>query len=255
MNVINIYVGIVSHGHENFIFANSELQKIARMSNVTVLIKDNLNSVSLQKHCTANGYLYLSSTSRSGFGKNNNIIFEFIMKNFELSTNDFFLVLNPDVFIFEHEFKLYIDFLSSINTAFSTINLYRDQEFRVYDPRIRKFPRFSDFFKSFLLGRDYAYDRSYLRSMCNIDWASGAFLCFSFELYSQLKGFDEDFFMYCEDIDICFRAYHLGYPLLYIPHIKAVHPSQYANRSMFSKHFLYHAISIIKYLYKRRDSA
>lgn len=43
-------------------------------------------------------------------------------------------------------------------------------------------------------------------------WCSGCCLLFSKELYMQLSGFDESFFLYCEDVDISWRAKALGFP-------------------------------------------
>ena len=37
------------------------------------------------------------------------------------------------------------------------------------------------------------------------DWAAGSLLLFSADTYKKLNGFDEKYFMYCEDIDICYR--------------------------------------------------
>lgn len=55
-------------------------------------------------------------------------------------------------------------------------------------------------------------------------WLSGAFLFFRRDIYHRLGGFDEDFFMYCEDEDICLRVQRLGLKLekinsLYVYHI------------------------------------
>ena len=38
------------------------------------------------------------------------------------------------------------------------------------------------------------------------DWIAGMFMLFKSEVYKSLGGFDEKYFMYCEDMDICFRA-------------------------------------------------
>ena len=45
--------------------------------------------------------------------------------------------------------------------------------------------------------------------------------------YRQLNGFDERYFMYCEDIDICYRSCKIhGKRVMYFPNIKAVHLSK-----------------------------
>jgi GT2 family glycosyltransferase len=68
--------------------------------------------------------------------------------------------------------------------------------------------------------------------------------------YRALKGFDEGYFMYCEDIDICYRAKQLATDILYFQDIKAVHLAQHSNRRVFSKHFFWHLKSIARFLLK-----
>src|SRR5690606_358211 len=34
------------------------------------------------------------------------------------------------------------------------------------------------------------------------------------ELFEKLEGFDNDFFMYCEDVDLCYRIRKQGFPLI-----------------------------------------
>ena len=48
-------------------------------------------------------------------------------------------------------------------------------------------------------------------------WVSGASMFIRKELFDSLNGFDENFFMYFEDVDLCQRARKLGYKILYYP--------------------------------------
>jgi GT2 family glycosyltransferase len=48
-----------------------------------------------------------------------------------------------------------------------------------------------------------------------IFWASGACFFIRKEIYKTLKGFDPDFFAHQEEIDLCWRAYNLGYTAKY----------------------------------------
>lgn len=47
----------------------------------------------------------------------------------------------------------------------------------------------------------------------NIAWVSGAALMISNTLFKRIKGFDERYFMYCEDVDICLSARKAGFAL------------------------------------------
>ena len=54
-------------------------------------------------------------------------------------------------------------------------------------------------------------------------WVSGACLFIKKELFEKLKGFDENFFLYFEDIDLCQRARNLGYKIIYNPKFTVKH--------------------------------
>ncbi|UCD58335.1 MAG: glycosyltransferase family 2 protein [Candidatus Hydrogenedentota bacterium] len=55
------------------------------------------------------------------------------------------------------------------------------------------------------------------------DWVSGAFLACRRKVWEELGGFDESFFMYCEDMDLCRRAYERGYKVYYAVEPTVVH--------------------------------
>ncbi|TBX65565.1 glycosyltransferase family 2 protein [Flavobacterium silvisoli] len=56
-----------------------------------------------------------------------------------------------------------------------------------------------------------------------IFWASGACFFIRKELYRKLNGFDGDFFAHQEEIDLCWRAFNLGYKIKYIPNSVVYH--------------------------------
>ncbi len=52
---------------------------------------------------------------------------------------------------------------------------------------------------------------------------SGAVLLIQADLYRALHGLDERFFMYFEDMDLCYRAHQAGRPALYVPQAVVTH--------------------------------
>jgi GT2 family glycosyltransferase len=56
-----------------------------------------------------------------------------------------------------------------------------------------------------------------------VDWLVGACLLIRKTLWDKINGFDERFFMYCEDIDICRHAWQLNYQVWYYPEARMIH--------------------------------
>lgn len=67
-------------------------------------------------------------------------------------------------------------------------------------------------------------------------WVSGAFVIIEREVFDAEKGFDENFFLYKEEEDLCFRIREKNYKILYEPSIKVMHyGSVVASKSKFMK--------------------
>ena len=50
-----------------------------------------------------------------------------------------------------------------------------------------------------------------------VDWVSGAAFVARGELLDKVGGFDPDYFMFCEDVDLCWRTWRLGFRVVYLP--------------------------------------
>lgn len=56
-----------------------------------------------------------------------------------------------------------------------------------------------------------------------VAWGGGACMLIRRDVYERVGGFDERFFMYCEDMDLCKRIGEEGYRLLFLPDAAAIH--------------------------------
>lgn len=65
------------------------------------------------------------------------------------------------------------------------------------------------------LERRYASERA-------VDWVSGACLLTRRSLLESLSGFDESFFLYSEDVDLCARVRATGLSILFTPEVEVV---------------------------------
>ena len=60
-------------------------------------------------------------------------------------------------------------------------------------------------------------------SIRDVDWVSGAALMFPRQVFDQLGGWDEEFFLFSEDVDFCRRAHDAGYRVVYDPAATVYH--------------------------------
>jgi GT2 family glycosyltransferase len=56
-----------------------------------------------------------------------------------------------------------------------------------------------------------------------VNWVTGAYLWIKRDVFEALNGFDENIFLYCEDVDLCYRARKLGGECIYFPTGSIVH--------------------------------
>jgi len=63
-----------------------------------------------------------------------------------------------------------------------------------------------------------------------VDWVTGAFLLVRREVVDKIKGFDEDYFMYAEEVDFCYRAKKAGFGIFYTPSARIIHLKEASPR-------------------------
>lgn len=246
---MTLFISIINHHHDEMICSNPTLPKLAEEH--TVIIKSNTRaSKELRDYCSSFGITLIQGSNYKGFAANNNEVYHYAKLKLGMESEHFFLVLNPDVKI-EHEMLSKLLSYSNQGGDILAINLFLDDNMKQYDNSIRKFPSIFNPIKSLLgLERKDKYDKSKITNPCCIDWAAGSFLLFKAKDYCRLNGFDEKFFMYFEDVDICKRAHKLGLKIYYFPDIKAVHLASHKNQSVFSKHAAWYWQSSFRYFLK-----
>lgn len=61
-------------------------------------------------------------------------------------------------------------------------------------------------------------------------WFAGMFLLLDVQAMRSLGGFDERYFLYCEDFDLCARAHLAGHALVHVPEVSVLHAARRASR-------------------------
>jgi GT2 family glycosyltransferase len=83
----------------------------------------------------------------------------------------------------------------------------------------------------------------------DVDWATGAVLAMSRKCYDTVGGWDESFFLYSEETDLCLRARDAGLVTRYVPHSVAIHIGGGSGRS--SRTHVMQVVNRVR-LYRRR---
>lgn len=102
------------------------------------------------------------------------------------------------------------------------------------------------------------YQNQKINKPCYVDWISGCFMLIDRNFLDNCGGFDNRYFLYFEDVDICRTARKFGKSVLYDPNLKIMHRGNYEsakkkgvlNSIFFNKVSRYHISSWLKYLWK-----
>jgi N-acetylglucosaminyl-diphospho-decaprenol L-rhamnosyltransferase len=87
-----------------------------------------------------------------------------------------------------------------------------------------------------------------------VDWVSGAAMMVRRPAFAELGGFDEDFFMYVEDVDLCARMNQAGWRAIYYPFAEMIHHVAGSSRKAPYKMIRHHHTSLMRFAMKRANT-
>ena len=170
--------------------------------------------------------LWLDSKENLGFGKGCNLAEK-------QATKPYLFFINPDTVISRDSFREMLAFMEAHPEAGTVGCRILNEDGSIQWACRRSFPTIISavsktiglaamFPKNKLLA---SYNMTYADpdEMIEVDAISGSFFCIKRELYESLNGFDEDFFMYGEDLDLCFRTKAAGFKNYYTPATNILH--------------------------------
>jgi GT2 family glycosyltransferase len=79
---------------------------------------------------------------------------------------------------------------------------------------------------------------------------AGMFMLFRSEVFRRLGGFDERYFMYYEDADLCARLRRLGHDVRRVPSSRVVHHAR-RTRHWIPRYLLWQLASMLRFLWSR----
>jgi len=182
----------------------------------------------------------VENDSPKGFGANHNAAFR-------LAMGEWFCVMNPDIRMPENPFPLMLAALEQYKAAVIAPAVISPSG-QVEDS-VRRFPTPLSLAGKILGRSDGRYPFAVGDETFAADWVGGMFMLFRAEDYSHVDGFDEVFFLYYEDVDICTRLWKAGRQVLACPRVHVIHDARRASRRNF-RYMRWHASSMVRYLTK-----
>ena len=97
--------------------------------------------------------------------------------------------------------------------------------------------------------RDHLYRDHNGQEPFRVDWGSGCALFFRTSLFPDHVSFDERFFLYFEDVDLCTQLWQKGFEVVCYPELFFMHYAQKMSHTKM-RFFFHHVVSLVKYMNK-----
>jgi N-acetylglucosaminyl-diphospho-decaprenol L-rhamnosyltransferase len=178
----------------------------------------------------------IRNKSPLGFAANHN-------QAFACSTGQFFCVMNPDIRLNEEPFPELLSRLQD-STIGLAAPLVVNNSGEVEDSA-RVFPTpFKIICKAFggCKGSDYLIKNEPIYP----DWVGGMFMLFPREVFEKLSGFNERFYLYYEDVDLCARLRLQGYQVVLCSTTKVIHEAQRSSHKSL-RYLSWHIASMLRF--------
>jgi O-antigen biosynthesis protein len=227
--MIDLSIIIVNYNVKEFILnLIDSISKATKNISAEIFIVDNASddgSVELigEKFPEVN---LIKNERNVGFGVANN-------QALELAAGKYLLLINPDTIVREDTFDKMIDFFEVTFSAGiagckvlnpdGTLQLACRRSFPGPWTSFTKVMGFSKIFPKSRLFASYNLTYQDENQTYEVDAVSGAFMMMRKEVYDKVGGFDPQFFMYGEDLDLCYRTQKAGYKVFYFHETEIIH--------------------------------
>lgn len=171
------------------------------------------------------GVKLISCQENLGFSRANNL-------GTVNSQGEYLLFLNPDTLIYPEALEVLLRELQGDIQAggVGPAMLQEGNRYQVSFGQKRDF--FSEFVQKFIQNPYFRLSLKSSRKKREACWLSGACLLLKKKAIMDVRGFDEDFFLFFEDIDLCFRLRKRGWKLFFVPEARIFHQGGGSTRAL-----------------------
>ncbi len=247
-NNISITASIVLYNEDSIELSKTIDSFLAITLSKKLILIDNSPTDSLKSNFIHPDIEYIFNNKNIGFGAGHNLAIDIIK-----DSSSYHLILNPDV-------TFNPDVVPTLIKELET-----DNELAMIAPKVvfpngehqyscRRYPTFSELiFRRLGVVTQQVKKGEYRDKDCTQpfypDFLQGCFLLFKTKDFVKLGGFDERYFLYMEDVDICKKIDTVAKKKMYYPNKEIVHTLKKGS-SKDIKLFFYHFSSILKYFRK-----
>jgi len=207
----------------------------------TIVIDNGSTDGSVDGLTSSPTFRLITNARNTGFGQACNL-------GARLARGDWLLFLNPDTILVPDNLQAMSDYLALHPEIAIAGGQVFNEDNTLQRPCRRKFPTPRSAFRRLFLPRnigdrwsDYELDIYPMDQPLSVDAVSGSYLWIRKQLFHDIGGFDEEFFLYGEDLDLCWRVKTAGGEVRYVPIPAAIHKrgqsrAVVAKRALFESH-------------------
>ena len=190
---------------------------------------------------------YIETGKNLGFGKGHNYVLPKL-------NSEYHAIVNPDILLKDDAFSPILKYLDTNKDVGMVIPKVTDEKGELQEVYRKELTVFDMFVRMFCrklfpkrIAKHTLQNKDYSKPF-QVPFAQGSFLVVRTDILKDLQGFDDGYFMYIEDADLC-RRVNLVSKLVYFPNASVIHKWEKGSHKN-SKLFKYHTDSM-KYYFKK----
>ncbi|WP_243313648.1 glycosyltransferase family 2 protein [Fundidesulfovibrio agrisoli] len=234
MDVSFIYVNWNSQGE--IMQSVRTVREQTRGLSYEIVVVDNDSAQGVDELAADPGIVLVRNTANAGFGAGCNL-------GVRHSTGRYLFFFNPDTRMVCNAAAILCAYLDAHPRAGAAGPKILESDGSIHYGGARSFHSlFNEFLEhsalAFRFPRNPIAGRPYYStwdhdSTREVDAIHGAAMVFRRDVFERLGGFDERYFLYCEEVDLCKRTWNAGYSVHYVHTASIIHSGKHSSNQYF----------------------
>lgn len=222
--MIDISVITVSYNTKDLLLkCLKSVERFTKGVEYEVIVVDNASSDGTVNELKTQNLKLIENKENRGFGAANN-------QGIKIASGRYILFLNSDTELVEDSISTMVNWMdSNPHVGIASCKLVNSdgtlQPTGGFFPNIARVFLWTTFLDDIPLfgGSAYHPKPSFYKKERSLDWVTGAFFLARREVINDIKKFDEDYFLYVEEVDLCYRAKKKKWDIRFVPITSLVH--------------------------------